>query len=607
MPSIIKTKTLRLPESGRAFIGGMCTTLALVVAVALCVGLTVRLQPESWSASMITFAACAPIMLAHWWVQSRLRPPPSADPSLARGYGRCASLLALALVAFLFTTPDAQAQSADTIKLGDLTISDGVVDTGDMIIGNGCVKFANGDQIGDCGDSEPGEPGAEPPGKTLDDALDDCDGLLPESTTSEETTTEQTTTDAAEPISEDCDKLEEELPDETAPNTSPEADPEPTDDGTMPDETAAPEENQPMADDETSSDWYEQYLAQSGDEACVLPDDVDDLRRVTVERVVDGDTLEMDPAIDGMDTVRLIGVDTPETVDPDTETEHYGPEAAEHTQLRLEGAKLFLEVGEEPQDDYERLLAHAWTADASLFSEELLAGGYGTLLTIEPNDKYSECLTRAEEYARTSGLGLWADEDQDPEDRTPEAPESTDETPSQPTSFGTDDRPTEPQAASDEQPEPAEVPETTDEQTPNPETTTLEQTIPEATIQEQTTPETSTPQEPTPERTTSETFGAPEEAPPAEQPQSAPPTPDEPTTSTGGFGIAEDVQQPVIDTLPTQSTPEGEEPVLPDTSGPFGLTYIAYYLIGVLVNLAMITTLYLRDRRVPAEHQDLGN
>ena len=57
---------------------------------------------------------------------------------------------------------------------------------------------------------------------------------------------------------------------------------------------------------------------------------------VTVERVVDGDTIHTSPAVGGPDGVRFIGVDTPETEHPDEPIEPYGPEASAFTTAQLE-------------------------------------------------------------------------------------------------------------------------------------------------------------------------------------------------------------------------------------------------------------------------------
>src|ERR1700759_2777696 len=79
-----------------------------------------------------------------------------------------------------------------------------------------------------------------------------------------------------------------------------------------------------------------------------------------VVRAVDGDTLEV--AIDGgpTETVRVIGVDTPETVKPDTPVQCFGPRASAFEHRHVEGRRVRLLVGVEPRDVYGRLLAYVW-------------------------------------------------------------------------------------------------------------------------------------------------------------------------------------------------------------------------------------------------------
>jgi len=131
----------------------------------------------------------------------------------------------------------------------------------------------------------------------------------------------------------------------------------------------------------------------SGDLACGSAPDAATVK-VEVVRVVDGDTVEISPAVEGMDTVRMIGVDTPETVDPDGPVERGGPEASAFTKDQLAGEVVRLELGAEPVDPYGRLLAYVWT-DEGLFEERLVRGGYASVLTIPPNDLYASCLEAA--------------------------------------------------------------------------------------------------------------------------------------------------------------------------------------------------------------------
>jgi micrococcal nuclease len=74
----------------------------------------------------------------------------------------------------------------------------------------------------------------------------------------------------------------------------------------------------------------------------------------TCVRVVDGDTL----VLDGQETVRLIGVDTPETKEPREPVEAFGQEAYEFTKSLVEGRKVRLEFDLERIDKYGRTLAY---------------------------------------------------------------------------------------------------------------------------------------------------------------------------------------------------------------------------------------------------------
>jgi micrococcal nuclease len=98
---------------------------------------------------------------------------------------------------------------------------------------------------------------------------------------------------------------------------------------------------------------------------------------VTVERVIDGDTLVVNPSVGGMEDVRLLGVDTPETVDPNEPVEPYGPEASAFTNQQLEGERVTLIFDQERRDQYGRALAYVQISSQSeTFNETLLKQGY---------------------------------------------------------------------------------------------------------------------------------------------------------------------------------------------------------------------------------------
>jgi micrococcal nuclease len=126
----------------------------------------------------------------------------------------------------------------------------------------------------------------------------------------------------------------------------------------------------------------------------------------TVLRVVDGDTIEITPAIGGRSEVSLIGVDTPETKDPTEGIEPYGPEATGFATDELTGRRVGLEFDVERVDQYGRLLAYVY-AGGKMFNEDLLEAGYAQTYPFPPNTKYASRFAEAQEEARAGGLGIW--------------------------------------------------------------------------------------------------------------------------------------------------------------------------------------------------------
>jgi micrococcal nuclease len=140
----------------------------------------------------------------------------------------------------------------------------------------------------------------------------------------------------------------------------------------------------------------------SSDVASALP------VNAVVEQVVDGDTLRVRIA-GGRHTVRLIGIDTPETVDPRRPVQCYGPEASAHTKSLLPaGTPVHLELDAEPRDVYNRLLVYARRASDGLFVNlDLAANGYADALRIEPNIAYTAEISSAVRDAQSARRGLW--------------------------------------------------------------------------------------------------------------------------------------------------------------------------------------------------------
>ena len=130
--------------------------------------------------------------------------------------------------------------------------------------------------------------------------------------------------------------------------------------------------------------------------------------QVTVERVVDGDTVVVH--LGGRDEhVRLIGIDTPETVDPRRPVQCFGKEASNRTKALLpKGTAVRLERDVEARDRYGRLLAYVYRVEDGTFVNLALAEeGYAQSLTIPPNVAYADRFAAAVADARRAGRGLW--------------------------------------------------------------------------------------------------------------------------------------------------------------------------------------------------------
>lgn len=335
--------------------------------------------------------------------------------------------------------------SARSAGSGDVKIGKGEAVAGDAYAGGGCAR-AGDVTAGDCGErgsggsregnSGNGDPGGGASGETPPPREDD--GMTAPESTSEQTTSEATVPDGASA-------------DETTSSAGPATD----DTGLCP-------ARQPK-----------------------------NAARAAIEDATDGDTVELAKPVRGYDTIRLIGVDTPEIgeASEDGRPEPLAEEARDFTAGELEGREVLLQVGEEETDRYGRLLAYVWTGaandggfigglkrmlgmgEAELFNLTLLEGGYAEVLTVEPNDLYAECFETAEREARDDGIGIWAEdeyargpgEDQYDEETTPQPTAQTSPTP-EPETEPVENAPVEQSPA-----QTAPTEEAPDEASPNPE------------------------------------------------------------------------------------------------------------------------------------------
>lgn len=144
----------------------------------------------------------------------------------------------------------------------------------------------------------------------------------------------------------------------------------------------------------------------------VAPDTQKENSTVTYEvvRVIDGDTIVISK-LGINETIRLIGVDTPETVHPSKPVQCFGKEASQKTKDWLEGEKVYLEIDETQgeRDKYGRLLAYVYRADGLFINLELIMQGYAYEYTYNLPYKYQLKFKESEQFARTNGVGLWAE------------------------------------------------------------------------------------------------------------------------------------------------------------------------------------------------------
>jgi endonuclease YncB( thermonuclease family) len=143
-----------------------------------------------------------------------------------------------------------------------------------------------------------------------------------------------------------------------------------------------------------------------------------------VVSVVDGDTVKLD--MNGTtETIRLIGLDTPETVHPQKPVECMGIEASNKAKQLLIGQSVRFESddSQDTRDRFGRLLGYVFLPNGDNFAEVMLRSGYGNEYTYDLPYKYQTAFKSAEQYAQSNQLGLWADgvcEDEEQEEPEPE-------------------------------------------------------------------------------------------------------------------------------------------------------------------------------------------
>lgn len=126
------------------------------------------------------------------------------------------------------------------------------------------------------------------------------------------------------------------------------------------------------------------------------------LQSYTITRIIDGDTVELDTG----ETVRYIGIDTPETRDPRRGVECYGPEASKKNQELVLNREVKLEKDVSETDRYGRLLRYVYL-DGQLINETLVREGFALAADFPPDVKYSKNFHTAQNLAQQEEKGLW--------------------------------------------------------------------------------------------------------------------------------------------------------------------------------------------------------
>lgn len=126
----------------------------------------------------------------------------------------------------------------------------------------------------------------------------------------------------------------------------------------------------------------------------------------TVVRVIDGDTFIANTE-GRKQRIRLLLVDTPETVHPNKPVQPFGKEASDFSKKTLKDQKVQLEFDKKKRDRYGRLLAYVYLKDGTSFNQTLLVKGFARVTVFPPNEKHKKEYKEAEKKAKQKHRGLW--------------------------------------------------------------------------------------------------------------------------------------------------------------------------------------------------------
>ena len=144
-------------------------------------------------------------------------------------------------------------------------------------------------------------------------------------------------------------------------------------------------------------------------EHCVVAKESSKDSPLHIVNVVDGDTIQVSKECKPV-TVRMIGINTPETVDPRRAVECFGKEASNRAKELLTNTDVRIETdsSQDTYDKYGRLLGYVIMQDGTNFNKKMVEDGYAYEYTYNTPYRYQKEFKDAEKLAREKELGLWA-------------------------------------------------------------------------------------------------------------------------------------------------------------------------------------------------------
>ncbi len=137
---------------------------------------------------------------------------------------------------------------------------------------------------------------------------------------------------------------------------------------------------------------------------------VDDIvmNNFKITKVIDGDTIEVENGEENY-KVRLIGINTPESVDPRRPVECFGREASNYAKKNFlnESVQMELDSTQSKYDKYGRLLAYVYLSDGQMINKKLISEGYAYEYTYDNAYKYQKDFKELQRFAKAEERGLW--------------------------------------------------------------------------------------------------------------------------------------------------------------------------------------------------------